>query len=170
MRVLLVTDIVYLAEKLAVLSPELEYCAIVVDDVESAKEVLKQTGFSEELLRPLSELKNCAEELSYDYAICVQDSPYDAKINRFKGCNVPEEKLVSFASLPNMGNWQTERPLRYYREHSQAFEVFATGTSTTETAIDVRSFKRKSINFATSSQDLYYNFQIAKTVILYGGA
>lgn len=169
MKVLLVTWIDKLKEKLEALSPELEYCAIVVDNVEPAKEVLEQVGLSQELIHPLDELKACADSLSYDYALCIQDRFYDSKISRLYNSGLPTEKVVGFAALPGTANWQTERQLRYYREHFQEFEIFATGTSTVETAIDVKQFKRKAINFATSSQDFYYNFQIAKHVILCGG-
>lgn len=169
MKILLVTDSAWLENKLAVLSPELEYCAIVVNNVESAKKVLEQTGLSQELVYPLNELKKCAEELQYDYVLCLQDKAYDFKINRLQVCDIPIEKIVCFAALPNLSNWQTERLLRYYCEHAQEFEIFSTGTSYTETAIDIRQFKRKAVNFATSSQDLYYNFQIAKFAVSCGG-
>lgn len=169
MRVLLVTNSDKLAEKLAILSPELEYCAIVVDQVEPAGEILEQIALPQDLLYPLSKFKFCLDKLHYDYVLSVQDKQYSGRIQLFQKYNVPTEKLIVFAGLTGMSNFETERPLRYYREHFQEFEMFATGTSTTEAGIDIRKFKRKAINFATSSQDLYYNFQIAKSVILCGG-
>ena len=169
MRVLLVTWIDKLSEKLAALNPELEYCAIVVDKVKSAKEILERVGLSADLLHPMTKLRSCVEELDYDYVLLVQNKFYDGKIKRLQQFALPTKKVVSFAALPTAGNWQTERHLRYYREHAQDFEIFATGTSYSETAIDIRKFKRKAINFATSSQDLYYNFQIAKAAVSYGG-
>jgi hypothetical protein len=169
MKILLVTTADKLAEKLAVLSPEFEYCAAVVDNVEPAKKILATIGLSEVPVYPMNELKACSENVKYDYAICVQDGFYDAVIMNLLRCGFPTKKVVSFAALPSVGNFQTERPLRHYQEHCQEFEIFATGTSYTETAIDINKFKRKAINLATSSQDIYYNFQIAKSVILYNG-
>lgn len=169
MRVLLVVWIDKLSEKLAALSPELEYCAIVVDEVESAKEILEQVGLPQELLHPMGDLKKCLETIDYDYVLCVQNKPYDGRITILQKYDLPKEKIVNFAALSTETNWQTERHLRYYKEHSKEFEIFATGTSYTETAIDVRKFSRKTINFATSSQDLYYNFQIAKAAVSYRG-
>ncbi len=169
MKLLLLTTVDKLAEKFAALSPELEYCAVVVDEVEPAKEILAQVGLTQDLIQPMSELKNCVDTLKYDYALCVQDDPYDGKLNLFKSNNVPEEKIISFAKLPGSSNFQTERPLRYQKILSKKIVTFATGTSYTETAIDIRQFKRRAINFGTSSQDLYYSFSIAKSVILYGG-
>lgn len=170
MNVLLVTTTNKLAEKFAVLSPELEYCAIVVDEIEPAKEILSNVGLSQDLLRPMSKLKNYVNTLKYDYILCLQDKPYDGTINVFKKYKVPTEKLMGFANLQGKSNFQTERHLRYFREHSQEFGIFATGTSTTEAGIDIRRFKYKGINFATSSQDLYYNLQIAKVAIQSGDA
>lgn len=169
MRVLLITWIDNFSGKLAALSPELEYCAIVVDEVEPAKEILEQVGLTQDLLHPMGDLKKCLETIDYDYVLCVQNKFYDGKIKFLQNLDLPTEKVVSFAELPISGNWQTERHLRYYKEHSQEFEIFSTGTSYTEAGIDIRQFKRKAINFATSSQDLYYNFQIAKAVISCGG-
>ena len=167
MNVLLVTTAKNLEEKLYALNPELEYCAIVTDDVESAKKTLAQVGLSKFFVCPTVDLIKCVEYLWYDYILCVQDQFYDAQINKLNG--LPKEKIISFATLPNEGNWETERHLRYYREHAQDFEMFATGTSPTEAGIDVKCFKYRAFNFATSSQDLYYNFQVAKHIVIYGG-
>ncbi len=167
MNVLLVTSAKNLAEKFAALNPELEYSAIVVDDVESAKKTLAQVGLSNLFVCPMTELIKCVDYLWYNYILCVQDHFYDAQINKLSG--LPKEKIISFATLPNEGNWETERHLRYYREHAQDFEMFATGISHTEAGLDVKCLKYEAFNFATSSQDLYYSFQIAKRVVLYGG-
>lgn len=169
MRVLLVTWIEQLLKKLSAFNPELEYCAIVVDEIEPAKEILEQVGLPQKLLHPMDDLKKCLETLDYDYVLCVQNRFYDGKVKVLQNYNLPSGKLLSFAALAGKGNWETERLLRYYKGHSQEFEIFATGTSTAETSIDINQFKRKAINFATSSQDLYYNFQIAKAAISYGG-
>ncbi len=169
MKILLVTTTDKLAEKLAVLNPELEYCAIVVDEVEPAKEILPNVGLSQDLIYPMEELKNCVENLQYDYVLCLQDRFYNEQILKLKMPSLPKEKIVSFATLPTTKNFMTKRRLKYYQAHSQEIEMFATGTSTTEAAIDIRNFKYKAINFAESSQDLYYNFLIAKDIISYGG-
>lgn len=168
MRVLLVTWIDKLAEKLAVFNPELDYCAIVVDDVESAKKISEQIGLPEELFHSMDDLKKCIETFDYDYVLCVQDKFYDVKVNMLQKYDLPKEKVLSFAALPTVSNFQTKRRLTYFSEHSQEFEIFATGTSTAETSIDIREFKRKAVNFATSSQDLYYNLQIAKSAVSSG--
>jgi|GEM_PF-5502204 len=166
MNVLLVTTAKNLEEKLYALNPELEYCAIVTDDVEAAKKILAQIGLTKNVICSMDELPKCVEHLRYDYILCVKDHFYDWQINRLEG--LPAEKIVSFAELATARNWETERQLRYYKEHVQDFEMFATGASYTMNGINGRYFKYKGINFAQSCQDLYYSFQIAKSVVLCG--
>lgn len=166
MKILLATTVNNLAEKFAVLSPELEYCALVTDKRELAKEILDKLDLSNVPLYPMSELKTCFENLIYDYIFCVQDVPYGTGIvSILQKYKIPTEKVMSFSIA---GNWQTEFLIRYYQTHAKDFEMFATGTSYTEAGVDIRKFKRNTINFATSSQDLYYSFQIAKSVVLCG--
>ena len=71
MRVLLVTWTDQLLQKLSILNPELEYCAIVTDEVEPAKKILEQVGLPKNLLYPLYELKECVQNFYYDYVLCV---------------------------------------------------------------------------------------------------
>ena len=167
MNVLLVTTANNLAEKLNALNPELEYAAIVTDDIETAKKTLAQVGLDKCFVSSMDELIRCVEYLWYDYIICVQDYFYDQQINRLEG--LPVEKIICFAELQTEKNFQTERVLRYYQEHVQDFEMFATGISYIWDGLDITQFKRKLLNFAKQSQDLYYDFNIAKSVILCGG-
>ena len=170
MRVLLATLTDQLLEKLSVLNPELEYCAVVVDEVEPAKKILERTGLSKDLLFPMTELKACAEGFSYDYALCVQKHFYDKTIiSELQKYDVPKDKIMSFAYLPSAINFQVEKALRYYQEHSQEIQTFATGISHAAHGLDVTQFKRKTFNLAKPSQDLYYDFKIAKRLISCGG-
>ena len=165
MKILLVTMTDNLSEKLAALNPELNFCAAVVDNVEAAKEFLPQVP-----LYPMSQLQKLLTTLEYDYVLLVQEEFYGmGLIRKLQSYGLPTDKLISFAALTGVANWQAERQLRYYHEHAQDFKIFATGTSYTEAGIDIRRFKYKAFNFGTSSQDLYYSYNIAKGVILCGG-
>ena len=73
MRVLLVTWTDQLLQKLSILSPELEYCAIVVDEVEPAKKILERVGLSPNLIHPLYDLKECVKDFYYDCVMCVEN-------------------------------------------------------------------------------------------------
>lgn len=166
MKILLVTSAKKLEEKFAALNPELEYCAIVTDDVKSAKKFLESTGLSEVPLYPMKNLKKCLENLDYDYIVPVQEQIYSAEImQELSKYNAPKRKVISFAALNHEINFMTECRLRYYKEHAQEFEIFVTGISGAYYGVDVSQFKRKTINLAKPSQDLYYDFQIAKTVL-----
>ncbi|MBR7024767.1 MAG: hypothetical protein IKI08_02000 [Selenomonadaceae bacterium] len=171
MRVLLVTWSDQLFEKLSVLNPELEYCAIVVDEVEPAKKILERVGLPQDLLYPMAELKNCVKKINYDYLLHVQDYFYNGKIMlELPKYGVPNNKVISFGTLTIEQNFKTEQTLRYFKEHVSEFEMFATGISEAFSGIDVTQFKRPLFNFAKPSQDLYYDFQIAKYAVLCGGA
>lgn len=170
MKVLLVTTTFKLADKLAALSPELEYCAAVVDNVEPAKEIFANVGLSQVPLYPMNELQKCVESLRYDYVLRVQDNYYGEKIIReIKKYTGTENKIMSFAGLHTDSNFKVDRALRYFGEHAQDFKMFATGTSTAWAGLDATKFKYKLFNLAKPSQDLYYDYNVAKHVILCGG-
>lgn len=169
MKILLVTKTDKLAEKLAALNPALDYCAIVTDEVEPAKEVLGRVGLSQDLLRPMDELKACSEGLQYDYIVCVEDLWWGMSLAIPVRQSVSKDKAVFFCSLTHSHNFLLERSLRYFEEHASEFEMIATGISFVEKALDVTQFKRKLFNFGRGSQDLYYNFQVAKRAVVCGG-
>ena len=168
MLVLLVTNNEKLAEKLRALNPALEYCAIVIDEVEPAKEVLEQVGLSKDLLLPMSNLRECVEGLQYDYVFCLDVKWNDKLLKSVQECGVPKNKIVGI-NFPRNDTFLIERALRYFKEHCAKFDMFATGISYAETGLNVNCFKRKLFNFARSSQDLYYNFQTAKFAVSCGG-
>ena len=168
MRVLLVIDTNKLAENLSALNPELKYSGIVVENVEIAKKTLADRDLSQVPLYPMSELKSCVEGLAYDYILCVQKWGGMKLTNSVKQCAVVADKVLSVSGLAENDNFLLERSLRYFKEHVAEFEMFSTGTSTVEKGINPSEFKRKLFNFGRGSQDLYYNLQVAKTIISYG--
>ena len=168
MRILLVTWTDQLQQKLSILNPALDFCAIVVDEVEPAKEILKRVGLPATLLHPLYDLKECVSDFYYDYVLCVEQGWDGDFLKVIQDYDVPKNKRVGLNFLDN-GNFLVERSLRYFKEHVAEFDMFATGMSYAETGLDVTRFKRKLFNFARSSQDLYYNFQTAKFAVSCGG-
>ncbi len=165
MRVLLVTWTDKLLDNLRILNPELECCAIVVDEVEPAKKILRQVGMTEELLHPLYELKECVKDFYYDYVLCVENTTWaDDFLKIVEEFGVAKNKILGL-NVSEQEDFFIERVLRYFKEHSAEFEMFATGMSYAEVGLDGTHFKRRLFNFARSSQDLYYNLQIAKFVV-----
>ena len=127
MRILLVTWTDQLLARLQNLNPELEYCAIVVDEVEPAKKILEQVGLSKDLLYPLYDLKECIHDFYYDYIICAENTLYTNELLNFaKNYTSKENKLLGFDILNSHWHFLVERALRYYKEHANEFEMIAT--------------------------------------------
>ena len=167
MRILLVTWTNNLLHKLKILNPANEYCAIVVDDPDIAKQILKNVPQLREKIFPFYELKECIENNYYDLTMFVSEERASWSIaNKFMKYGLPREKFFNLRlSINGFAPHFLEKNLRYYKEHAEDFEMFATGTSYTSVGLDVNKFKYKLFNLGQSSQDLYYDYQIAKFIL-----
>lgn len=166
MRVLLVTlsDILPFALT-QVLNPANDYCAIVVDNPDISKKMLKNYPSIRDKIFPFYELKECIEDFYYDFVLCVCDGRFAWKIHRqVSKYGLPRTKFFHVWGNGTL-NFDVEKTLRYYREHTKEFEMFSTGISYTSVALDADKFKYRLFNFALSSQDLYYDYKIAKYVL-----
>ena len=173
MRILLVTFTEYLPFAFTqVLNPELEYCAIVVDEPDIAKRMLAKVPPIRDRIFPFYELKECVENNYYDFVLLIATFDFNeinADILRnLKEYGLPNEKFVEISFYPNF-NFQVERALRYYKEHVQDFEMFATGASRIRHALIPKFFKRKIFNFGCDGEDIYYHYKIANEVMRLGG-
>ena len=170
MRVLLVTFSEYLPVALTqVLNPALEYCTIVVDEPDIAKNMLKNVPPLRDKIFPFYDLKECIENNYYDFVLLISTFAIDADIRAsLKEYGVSEKKFVEVV-FPATFNFQVERALRYYKEHVQDFEMFATGMSYTRYGLMPKIFKRKLFNLACDGQDLYYDYKTANEVMRLGG-
>lgn len=165
MRVLLVTLTDMFPFALTqVMNPELEYCAIVVDEPEPAKAMLKNVPQLREKIFPFYELKECIQNFHYDFLLLVHPE-WNSLSKKFTECGLPKNKLVSLSRIHTPDNFLLERALRYFSEHAAEFEMFATGVSYAEYGLDTTKFKRKLFNFGNTSQDLYFDYQIAKRAL-----
>lgn len=165
MKVLVISYTRNLTEKLTALSPNLEYCAIAAGNPKRAKNICDNIGLSEVPVYSLEELPACLG-LPYDYILLLKDGWWSNEFKELaKKYSLPRNKILTFCALHGEDNFLLERSLRYFKEHAADFEMFATGISTAEKDLDVPNFKRKLFNFGRGSQDLYYNFQVAKFVV-----
>ena len=149
-----------------VLNQNHEYCAVVVDEVAPARNIL--SNYPAERIFPLYELKECVENFYYDCVVCVGDG-YKLP-EECKRCGVPKDKLVNLADLNTPRHFLLDRALRYFEKHSAEFEMFAVGASMLELGLMPKKFTKKLFNFSLLSQDLYFDYQISKFVISRGGA
>ena len=149
------------------LNPKNDYCAVVTDEVNTAKDFVKKIGLPEKIIFPLYELKDLINEIYFDAVVCISDglTGYDDLANYAQRCGCPQNKFIHLRLLNSSENFSLERALRYYEEHSDEIEIFATGNSHTCMGLDANKFKYKLLNFAHSAQDLYYNYEIAKRVL-----
>ena len=115
MRVLLVTWTDQLLEKLSILNPELEYCAIVVDEVEPAKDILKRVGLPASLLYPLYDLKECVRDFYYDCVLCVEQGWGRDFLKLLREYDVPKNKRVGLNFLDNGGIRHVRHGTKLYR-------------------------------------------------------
>ena len=169
MKVLLVSFAMDIKTSMMALNPNLEYVGIVVEEPESVKKILQDSLFKidENIIYPFYELKECIENLSYDVVIHATRGVMAWSIHKyFIKYGLPREKFI-FARISNDA-FSVERAMRYYREHSSEFQIIATGISYSAVCLDESKFKYKLFNFARSSQDLYYDFQIAKFALSVG--
>ena len=167
MRVLLVSSSKSLPLAVTqVLNPKNEYCSIVVDEVEPARNFLSQLNYPAENVFPLYDLPECAGNFFYDCVLCVNAGKLFEEIKR---CGVPGNKIVNLVGFNTAENFLLDRALRYYQKNFSNFKMFATGISYTELGIIPQFFSKKLFNFGRASQDLYFDFQVAKKVISIGG-
>ena len=151
-----------------VLNPALEYCAVVVDEPEQAKKILADTPLKN-IVYPFYELKELAETLYYDCAVSISNEMNGDLVNAVKRSGVSQDKLVDFSGAQTSAHYLLERALRYFNEHAAEFEMFSTGLSYVQDGIKPEQFKRRLFNFGRGSQDLYYDYQIAKYVLKKSG-
>ena len=170
MRVLLVTLTDQLSGIFSFLNPELEFRAIVVDEVEPAKKILERVNLPATLLHPLYELKECINDFYYDYLICATDfRTMKILSDQTADYGLAHNKFVHLNDIHTGAPFFLKMSLDYYKNHVAEVQMFATGISYVQEALIQVPFKYKLINCAYGSQDLYYDFQIAKRLVLYGG-
>ena len=143
-----------------ILNPELEYCAVVVDDPKAAKNISSKFGLSEKIFYPFYELKECIENFYYDYCVCVS---YPQTVNLMpEQCrlyDLPKNKFVHIFDVTSEYNFKMKKILCRLKNHSQEFEIFSTGNFN----FSKSNFGRKI--FDCSGQDLYYSYKVAEKIL-----
>ena len=169
MRILLVTMTELLPFTLSkVLNPALEYCAIVIDEPDVAKKNLSDFPQLHDKIYPFYELKECIANTDYDALLFMCEHPsWYSILEQIRVYGVPDNKFVnlnlSYATKEK--NFLLERNLRYYKEHAADFEMFSTGGCYAALGLDNTKFRYKLFNLGKGSQDLYYDYQVAKFVL-----
>lgn len=150
-----------------VLSPELEYCAIVVDEPDIAKKNLTNESLRDKIF-PLYELKECIQNNDYDAFLFMFAHPvWYILIEQIREYGVHSNKCINIhlSYSTKETAFLLDKNLRYYKEHAAEFEMFATGGCYAELSLDNTKFRYKLFNLGNGSQDLYYDYQVAKFLI-----
>ncbi|MBQ7629025.1 MAG: hypothetical protein IJS81_02245 [Selenomonadaceae bacterium] len=170
MRIFLVTLTEVLPFALTkVLNPANDYCAIVVDDPNAAKKNLENVSPLRDKVHPFYELKECIENIDYDAFLFMWDHPgsWSDVLKQIREYGVPTNKFLNINVSPSTKekHFLLERSLRYYKEHTAEFEMLATGGCYASLGLDNTKFRYKLFNVAKGSQDLYYNYKLAKIIL-----
>ena len=152
------------------LKPELKYCAIVVDNIEHTKKFITDLNLPENIIYPYYDDEECIENLQYDLILCVTNT---TAINLLpqqvrKYCS-PKNKFLQLTLSDDANHlFLVKRTLNYFKLHANNFEMFATGMSYFSHGLDTSRFEKNLFNFAKASQDLYYDYQVAKFAVSHG--
>lgn len=105
----------------------------------------------------------------YDYIIIA--SQYNEEIySQLIKMGISNEKIFEFGVFFKNGGevYPKDRIEKYINSHND-YECIITGISYSLVGIDIDSFKYKAYTFANGSQDLYYDYKIARYAINNGG-
>ena len=165
MRICIVAFSNHLDACLSALNPNLEIAAIIVDSVTSAKSIVEKHNLSEKLLYHYHDLKECLENSIYDYIVMA------LRFSMFSEIVIKDLYSLNISKTKFINLWDLDRPehvcsftllMSYFKENPDKFKTFITGDSHLVFGVDIDSFSLPTINFARGSQDLYYDYKIAK--------
>ncbi|GFZ32681.1 chemotaxis protein [Clostridium zeae] len=100
---------------------------------------------------PLSDLN----KFNYDYIILVNDMMLESNDNKILNLNEFIRYFYDF---------EIYRSFFQYEEKKKNLHAFITGLSFAEVGINANEFPFSTVNFANSSQDLYFDYNIAKYI------
>lgn len=103
--------------------------------------------------------------IKYDYIIIA--SQYNEEIySQLIRSGVQDKKIFEFGVFfKNVGELYPRDRIEKFVNNKEIYECIITGISYTLTGIDIESLKYKAYTFANGSQDLFYDYKIAKYVI-----
>ena len=171
MRVVVVTLANHIDAYLSVTNPALDICAFVADEPEPAKAIAAKFNRNKVPFFPYYRLKECLDGFYFDYVINASRISVSNKITEdLMKYNVPTEKLISLFDLDKPNYYDGfAKLMSHYKQHPDHYKMFATGISYFNLAIDIQQFTLPTLSFARDSQDIYYDYRIAREVIHGGG-
>lgn len=107
-----------------------------------------------------------SEILEHDYDYIVIASQYDKDIyDGLVQLGIPKEKIFMYVFWGETFADRLTEKYKSFIERQNNIEGFITGISYAYNGIDPSYFKHEIMNFSSPSQDLYYDYQIAKKLV-----
>ena len=137
--------------------------AIVTDN----RSIAIESGCPSEIAFSFWQLKTVLEIFDFDYLIVLSfyGKTFDLCKVALHDINLPMIKLCNLSEYPAKTTIDLLACLHDLKRNSTKYKIFATGISYSQLGIVPENFELPVINFAFTSQDLYYDFQIAKKII-----
>ena len=144
------------------------YSAIVVDDVEPAKNFMSQYNYPANHIFPFYDLKECVENIDYDCIVLLTHENFRETLqDRIFESKPKTNFFVAFSGINSSYNFSVRIKLNYYKKFFSGVHIFATGISYSQAAFYNQVFDYRLMNLAQFAQDLYYDYQIAKKIFSY---
>ena len=164
MRVVLVITRTYLEHVDKILDQRnVEIVAVVTDDRPMAIE----HGFAHDLVFGLWQLQNVLNRFDPEYVLFLV--PFRSTIEnlskKMREIKFPMNRICDLSDYIHDESKYLAMEIWKLKEDPNQYEIFSTGISYSKTGIDPNSFSLPLKSFAHSSQDLYYDFQIAKRIL-----
>lgn len=137
--------------------------AVVTDD----RVLAVQRGCPKNFVYGFWQIKEVIKKFSPDYILFLVPfrAPIEFFTREFKKMNYPLNKICDLSMYHSDEALHLESRINRVRKNPDRYKIFSTGISYSRTGIDPDSFELPLISFADSSQDLYYDYQIAKRLL-----
>ena len=152
MRILLVTfnDILPFAVN-EVLNFELDFSAVVVEDIEAARKILTDTR-----IFSLHDLQETLRDINYYVVVCISDKEtVDYLPEQFRNNNVPKNKFIHLYDVTENYNFNPAKKFQTVEENPTEFEIFSTSPAYSSFGLQENKFTKKIFDFFILGQDLY---------------
>lgn len=103
-------------------------------------------------------------ELEYDFLIIASQYDYDIYFQLIN-MGVNKEKIFQYISFSLLINNRFNYRIKQYAKSIQDYKTLITGISYFASGINGDALRNKGINFAFDSQDIYYDYNIAKYIL-----
>ena len=139
--------------------------AIVTDDRITAAE----RGISKDMTYAFWQFREVLEKYQPDYVFMLT-IPNDESFELFKKearkVNFPTSRIILLTDFISYDDiFDLGKRLEIYEKNPEQYKILATGLSYTQFGIVPECFELPLIKFAFSSQDLYYDYQIARRIL-----